>query len=289
MVFLLGFIIGKFKALDLKTLSFLAINVLYPLLVFYTFYQNPIGIEHITVFIIFLTLIISMIVIISLYAMTFKISRQKKYAMFLTGIFMNAGNFGIPLVVLVFNEDIMTYALMVMVVMSVFMNSLGLYFATSGANSSVTMKQSLLKVFKMPMLIAMVLGMLTQVLNITLTDPILNIIAMLSDSAIPLVMIILGLQLAKITFRNVDYLSVSFIVLLRLVISPLIVISLLTFINLDPTLAIVVIVLAAMPSAVNTTIFSIEYKVAPDFSSAVTFFSTVGSIITLPIWLSILL
>jgi malate permease and related proteins len=52
----------------------------------------------------------------------------------------------------------------------------------------------------------------------------------------------------------------------------------------DTILASVIIIVSAMHTAANTTMFSIAFDVEPDLVASTAFVSTLLSVITLPIW-----
>ncbi|WLD94414.1 AEC family transporter [Alkalihalobacillus sp. AL-G] len=284
-VFIVGYIVGKVAKLDIKSLSFIALNVLYPFLGFYTFYKNEITIDYLNIFIVIAILITILYVLIIIIANLLKFDKKRKHAMLLAGVFMNSGNYGVPVALFAIGEQGFNYALMFMVVMSVLMNSLGLYLAASGANKNISKKQSLVTVLKMPILPSVILGMILQLMNVTIPAPVEDTIDFISDAAIPVIMIVLGIQLSKIKFRGIPFKSVGFTVLFRLLLSPIITIGIVYMLGIDHTvLGTTMVLLAAMPTAANTTIFAVQFEVEPNFVSSTTLIGTVLSIVTLPIW-----
>ncbi|MFD2043562.1 AEC family transporter [Ornithinibacillus salinisoli] len=214
-----------------------------------------------------------------------KYQKKKKHAMLLAGVFMNGGNYGLPVVLFAIGDDGFVYAMMIMVIMSVYMNTIGLYIAASGADENVSKKEAFIKTIKIPIIPAIVLGAMTRMLDIGLPVSIENTVSFLADAAIPLIMIVLGIQLSTIAFRSISFKSVSSLVFLRLFVSPLLAIGIIYLMGLNGTLlASVVIIIAAMPTAANTTMFSVKYNVEPDLVSSTTLISTLLSLITLPIW-----
>ncbi|WP_096190380.1 AEC family transporter [Evansella halocellulosilytica] len=284
-IFLIGYIVGKVAKIDIHSLSFLAINVLYPFLAFHTFYENEITTDYINIFIVLGIVTGFVYVLIIVLANMLKYSQKRKHAMLLAGVFMNGGNYGVPVALFALGEEGFMYALMIMVVMSILMNSLGLYIAASGANEYTPKKESLMKVLKMPILISVIIGIIFQAFSIKIPYQIEETIVFLADAAIPIIMITLGIQLSTIIFKRIPIKPVGAIVFIRLVLSPIITLGLVHAIGINGTvLGTVLVIIAAMPTAANTTMFSVQYGVEPDFVSSTTFISTVLSLITLPIW-----
>ena len=112
-------------------------------------------------------------------------------------------------------------------------------------------------------------------------------ISMIGDSSIVIIMIILGMQLAKIKIKQLDYPKLSFALITRMVISPLVAFAMVYFMPITPMAKQILIVLAAMPSAANTTLMSVQFDTNPALVSSATLVSTLLSLITLPIVLSL--
>lgn len=284
-IFIIGYVVGKIEHIDIRSLSFISLNVLYPFLVFHTFYTNPITVEFIYVLVALTLLLIGMYMLIIILARILKVGRKKKYAMLLAGLFMNGGNYGIPVVLFTLGNEGFVYAMMVMVVMSIYMNTIGLFIAASGANEGVSKKKVFLKTIKMPIISAIILGILFRVFNTQLPGTVVGTISFMADAAIPLIMIVLGIQLSYITFRNIEYPAVVSLVIFRLILSPGLAVGINYLLGLNGTiLGSVIILVAAMPTAANTTMFSVNYNVEPDLVSSTTLISTMLSLVTLPIW-----
>ncbi|WP_143558272.1 AEC family transporter [Snodgrassella alvi] len=106
---------------------------------------------------------------------------------------------------------------------------------------------------------------------------------MIGDSSIPVIMLILGMQLATLHIRQIEVAKISFALVIRLLISPLWAVLLVYFMPIDLMSKKVLIVLAAMPTAANTTLLSVQFNTRPQLVSTATFISTVLSLITLPV------
>ncbi|PIT55925.1 hypothetical protein BHC49_05640 [Snodgrassella alvi] len=108
-------------------------------------------------------------------------------------------------------------------------------------------------------------------------------VGMIGDSSIPVIMLILGMQLATLHIRQIEVAKISFALVIRLLISPLWAVLLVYFMPIDLMSKKVLIVLAAMPTAANTTLLSVQFNTRPQLVSTATFISTVLSLITLPV------
>ena len=134
-----------------------------------------------------------------------KATRPELSAMVLGGVFMNSGNYGAPVVLFAFGAVGFDYAVIMMVFQSLLMNTIGIFFASLGGKEKATLKESLNRVIRMPLIYAAVAGVLFQVFSIDLPKPVMEGISLVADASIPTVMLVLGMQLAAISRKRVAY------------------------------------------------------------------------------------
>lgn len=288
-MFGIGYFVGKVAKLDIKSISYIALNIFYPFLAFQTFYKNDITADHFYIFVVITILIPLLFILIVMIAKIGKLDKKNKHAMLLAGVFMNGGNYGVPVALFAFGEEGFMYALMTMIVLSIWMNSFGLYWAASGASEQISKKRAIKRVMKMPIMFGVIIGVLFQLIQIRLPVQLEKTITLLSDAAIPCIMIVLGIQLSTIAFREISFKLVGAIVFIRLMISPLIMLGLVYLVGIEGSLlGNVLVIISAMPTAANTTMFAVQFDIIPDLVSATTLISTILSLISLPFWFYIL-
>jgi predicted permease len=110
-------------------------------------------------------------------------------------------------------------------------------------------------------------------------------VALVGDATVPILLVILGLQLAEIEGIDQKRL-VALAGGLRLVLSVPIALLLAGSLGLDELSTKLAVILASMPTAVNMTIFAIEFDVRPRYVSSVVTTSTVASVVTLTVLLA---
>lgn len=77
-----------------------------------------------------------MILAIKIVAKIRNYPKPKVSAMILSGVFMNSGNYGVPIILFGFGELGFRYAVIMMVIQSFLMNTIGLYYAISGSGQA---------------------------------------------------------------------------------------------------------------------------------------------------------
>jgi malate permease and related proteins len=282
-IFLLGFLGQKKFHFDTKTISTMALYLMSPVLVFRTFYTNSFEKEYLYLVIYNFGLCLALIAFVYLIAYMKKYSTTETCGMILASSFMNNGNYGTPVVLLLFGAAGLHYAIILMVIQQLLMCTVGVYYAAKGSPEGNGIKSALSAVKKMPIVYGAIAGCLAHYLHIPFNDSMLSAIDLVANAAIPTIMLTLGMQLANISIRNIEKVKISISLLLKLTISPVIAYILTLFLPVDDMVKQIMIVMAAMPTAANTTMYALQFNTEPDFVSSATFISTTLSLATLPI------
>jgi len=212
-----------------------------------------------------------------------KAERSEISAMMLGAVFMNSGNYGAPVVMFALGSPGFHIAVIIMVLHSLLMNSLGIFFAAIGGKGQATVKQALRNVFRMPVLYACIIGILLQLFHVHVSKSVMNGVDLVADASIPVVMLVLGMQLATIKKTRVKYRFVSSVSFLRILVSPLVAAAILWFMPVSDLIKSVLIIQAAMPAAANTTMLALQFDTEPDLVSFTTFITTIISIFSIPV------
>ena len=280
-----GYIGQRSIGFDRKAISAMALYLMQPFLAFRTFYTNEINLEYLYILIFCVLLCVGMIGIVHITTTVKKTSSSRQSAMVLSGVFMNSGNYGVPIILLAFGNVGVDYAVIMMVIQSFLMSTIGVYYAGKGSDRGYSIKESLLNILKMPMIYGSILGIALQLLMIVIPDIVMKPIDMIADATIPTIMLVLGMQLGAITKKNVNMGDVSMIMVQRMLISPILALLLVWILPIEGMLSQVLIVLSAMPSAANTMMLSLEFGTEPDLVSYSTLITTLLSILSVPLML----
>jgi malate permease and related proteins len=285
-IFLVGFIIQKWRKMDLKSISTLAVYILTPTLVFKTFYSVELDKQYLYITIFSLLLLFILVLVNKLYAKVRKYPKNVESALILSTAFMNAGNYGAPIILFAYGEVGFAYAISFFVLQSMIMNFFGLYYAARGERG---VGDAVKSVLKMPLTYTLVVAILLNITNITLPTNILSAVDLVSAATIPVVMLILGMQLAELKTDAVeDHKKVIFGVLIRMIFSPCLALIFILFFPLEPLLEKVLIVLTAMPTAVTTTMYALQYGTLPKLVSSIALATTLVSVVTITVLISLL-
>lgn len=209
-------------------------------------------------------------------------------ALMLCVMFMNAGNYGLPLAQFAFGEEGLRRAVLFFVVQAILAQTLAVYIAGAGQGS---WREGLTRLLRMPQIYAVLAALVVRGCGIQLdpsSEGILNDlfrgVALMGDATIPMLLIVLGLQLAEANKTN-QRREIALATSMRLLVSIPLSLALAHLLRMDELSTKLAVILASMPTAVNMTILAIEFDVRPRLVSSVVVVSTVLSLLTLTLLL----
>ncbi|THE10528.1 AEC family transporter [Bacillus timonensis] len=285
LIFGAGFIGQKMLHLNVKSISTMALYLMTPFLTFETFYSNKLNIDYFYMFSFSVLLIIILLGVTLFTGWLMKMDKAHMSAMLLGTLFPNSGNYGAPVVLFAYGTQAFNYAVILMVIHGLLINSIGIFIASYGGQKSATIKNAVTSVVKMPNLYGVILGVSFQLLHLKLPSTIVDSVSLVGSAAIPTIMLILGMQLAEIKPQKLEYRYFGTVTLTRMVASPLIATILVIFMPVSDTIKNVFILLAAMPVAANVTMLAVQFDAKPNLVSLTTLITTIISLLTIPLTL----
>jgi predicted permease len=199
-------------------------------------------------------------------------------------MFSNTGNYGLSAIMLAFGQEALARGSIYFVVSAVMMYTVGVFLASAGTRSTVDALKSVLKV---PAVWGAMLAVLVLATGWRPPRPIMIGTQALSDAAIPVMMLVLGMQFERARRPERPGL-VALASLLTLVVQPLLAFGLADFIGLTGTARQASILEASMPAAIVTTILALEYDAAPAFVTSVVFITTLLSPLSVTVIIALL-
>ena len=273
-----GYLIGKYLKVEPRTLSRVIFYIFTPCLMFNLIVSSQLtGGDVFRISTLLAVLALSLGLLTWLVGTLFKFDRQLLAAMILCVIFMNAGNYGLSLNLFAFGEEALAQASVYFAFQGILVYSFGVLIASLG---KFDLREALVGLLKVPMLYALILAFIFVRLEWTMPLPIDRTINLLSQAAIPAMLILLGIQMVRVEWSG-KVLALGLANTLRLVVSPLLAMGFATVLGLQGAARQAGITESAMPTAVIVTILATEYDAEPAFVTAVVFTSTLISPLTL--------
>jgi predicted permease len=280
-----GFALARLLKADVKTLSRVSFNALAPCLVFHLIVTARIGPDETWRMAAFTAaLVLGIGLVARLVAIPFRLDRPMLAAFLLVVMFSNAGNYGLSVILFAFGREALARAAIYFVVSAVMMNTLGVFIASSGRRSAWEAFRGVLKV---PTVYAVAASGVVVVSGVALPLSVMRPIELMSDAAIPVMMLVLGMQLERGSWPKRPALAGA-AALLTLLVAPAIGFGLSGLLGLEGAARQAALVESAMPSAVITTIIALEFDVAPSFVTATVVLTTVLSPVTVSLLIAFL-
>jgi predicted permease len=225
-------------------------------------------------------------------------------ALVLGSTFTNAANYAIPVAAFAFGPVGRSTAVLFLVVQNVLMYTVGVYVASRSRAAS---RAAVREVFRLPLVYAVVAAGLARWLDLLPTGTAMETIRTTGDAAIPVMLLILGIQLSRT--RRSAVAAAATPTALKLLAAPVAGVAVVLVLSFDaPVVARTFVLACAAPTAITPLILAIEYDDAdaapdddppdvgssrhgrapvslPDYVGAAVFASTLGSVPTLTVLL----
>ena len=273
-----GFLLARWLGASVKTLAHVVFYALAPCLVFTTLISsNRTGLQFGRMALLAVLVTALMGLLGRLVGAALNLSRPELSAFLLVVMFSNGGNYGLPVSLFAFGREALSHATVYFVASSMLTFTVGVVLAASGRGSA---GRALGRVVTVPVVYSVAAASLVVAFGLSVPAPIMRPIGLLSDAALPTMILVLGMQLERATFPDRPAVVVVAVVL-SLMAAPLVALALASWLGLSGAARQAGVVQASMPVAVVTTVLALEFDVAPAFVTSSVFLSTLLSPLTL--------
>ncbi|MDG1990400.1 MAG: AEC family transporter [Dehalococcoidia bacterium] len=279
-----GIILGKYKSIDIKSISASVFYLFSPALIFRSLSESTMS-NDIAIKVIIATWSIFFIGLV--WARVWSIIRKKshddetKASFSLSVTTINAGNMGLPIGYLGFGDIGLEVAIIFLVANTTLYSTVNVFIASRANKMS---KASMFEFLKYPMVYASILGVIFNFSNLEMPQTMMKSINFLGDAAIPTMLLVLGLQI----YKGVEAKSIKdacAAIGFRLCIAPILMFFITYIIGLPDIYSNVLIVSAGLPTAVFTIILATEFNAKPELATTIVVGSTTLSFFTLTLLL----
>jgi predicted permease len=274
----IGFLLARKLQANVKTLSHVVFYALVPCLGFRLLVTSKMtGPQVGRMALMAILVTAAMGALARIVAIPFNLKRAELSAFLLVVMFSNGGNYGLPVVLFAFGTDALSHATVYFVTSSILTYTVGVFLAAAGRRSVL---QALIGITKIPAIYGVAAAMIVIAAGIPLPMALMRPIGMLSDAALPTMVLVLGMQLERARVPERPSL-VAVAVVLSLIAAPFVALGLAALLGLSGPARQAGVILASMPVAVVTTILALEFEISPAFVTSAVFVSTLLSPLTL--------
>jgi hypothetical protein len=287
-----GYVLGRFRDVDVDALGTVVVYILTPALVFDSLATTTLGggaVARIGAGVLAFTVVMAGLAVVA--ARLLGVPEPLEGPMVLTSTFPNAGNYGIPLSAFAFGALGRSTAVVYITAQAILMYTFGVYLAArGGAERSST--DAVKDVFRLPLVYAVVAAGLVRGLGLVppTETAAMETLALVGNAAIPVMLVMLGIQLANAQGGT----SIDRVLAptgLKLVVAPVVAVALVPLLGFasDPAVARTFVLECAMPAAITPLVLVVEFArtdadVSPaEYVSTTVTVTTVLSVLTVAI------
>jgi predicted permease len=218
------------------------------------------------------------------------LGRPERGALVSSVVLGNAGAFALPVLVFVFGDAAFLPGMFHVILFNVLLLPLvSVYLA---ALQQASLGSALQRVARTPVVYAAIVGALIRLGGVTVPEPLLRAIDLIADGTIPLMLVLLGVQLAE-TFEGGLHLSripaLGVLVALRLAIAPLAALGAAALLGIEGVARVALVINAGMSTAILAGALARDYAADMPLATLGVLTTTVLSLGTTTLWLNWLL
>lgn len=273
-----GYLLARFAAVDVRMMSRVVFYALMPCLGFRMLVQAKVSDANVGRLVVFAVLVmLAMGAVGYLAAKVLGLTGASLRAFIMVVMFSNGGNYGLPVVQFAFGQEALSYGTILFLASSVTTYVTGAFFAGTRHRK---FHGALEKIWRMPSLYGVALALLVIASGVQIPEAAMRPVTMLSDAAIPVMILVLGMQLERAVWPAKPG-AVLLAVGISLLVAPLVALGLVELLGISGAARQAAVVLSSMPVAVVTTILALEFELSPEFVTSAVFISTLTSPLTL--------
>jgi predicted permease len=288
---LLGYIATKYLNITREAIANLLIYILGPIVVFSA--TISVKIDMAILFLpIFFYILSSVIAFLLLYLYQNSWNDPSGNILAFSGATGNTGYFGIPLAVIFFPPYLTDIYIFIVLSSLLYESTTGFYVTAKG---NFTVKQSLQKIMKLPLIYAFIIGIIFNLVGISIPEELTTYTAQFKGAYGILGMMLMGMGLIGLNLKkgsDLDFKFISILFVLKFIFWPLAILAVIyadksIFMFLNEDLYKVMFLFSIVPLAGNTVTLAVLLNAKPEKASFTVLLSTIVSIIYIPIALAL--
>lgn len=215
-----------------------------------------------------------------------RINKSKQGLFMFMTVYGNTGFMGYPIMASLFGNTGVLYAAIMNIIYNISLFTIGLYLMRLDSDGEINFSyRNLLS----PGIISSVLALFLYFFQVPLPEFVVGVLNQVGDVTIPLAMILIGASLTAVPMKEIfGDLTLYPYTFVRQLILPLLAYPIIIHISSDPIIQGVLLLFTAMPVGNVSVMFALEYDGDFVTASKAVLFTTVVSIVTVPMIASLL-
>lgn len=280
-----GYLLRRRLALDSGTLSSVIFYVLSPCLVFSSLATSKLPADELAGLVAFSALSILVIGGLALVlARLLRLDRAALATLLIVVMFVNGGNYGLTLLQLRYGDEGLARGVVYYVTSTIMAYTLGVAIASLGR---VSWRETGQRIVRLPAVYAVLLAIVVYAFRLPVPAPLMSGITIGGSGAIPLMLLVLGMQIADMQPEK-DSRLVWPAVGLRLLGGPLVGVIIAVLLGLQGVGRSAMIIESSMPAAVINLILAAEFGLPTSTVARIVVFSTLISPLTIAAAITVL-
>jgi hypothetical protein len=268
-----GYLLQRRLQFDLRPLADSSLFLFTPALVLASLLRHQLAAGQIGKFLLFMLAYTAVMAGIAvLLARACGLAGSVTRALVLTTALMNVGNFGLPLVMFAYGAEALEISVLIFVLFSIALGT----FAIIVAQDQTSLGAATRNMLRIPIFHATMLALVCKASGWQPPEFIIRPVELLGQAAVPLMLTLLGMQLAQVRIGS-GWGFCGLATLLRLVAGPLVGVVLAGLFDITGLARKVLILQTSTPSAILTLLYAVRYDTRPDLVSGTILMTTLLS------------
>lgn len=279
-----GVAVGRAFRPDIKTVTRLSFYIFSPCLVFSSLTNVAVsGAEFGQLTAFTLAVVVAMALLAAGLGLALRLDRRTLATLIVAAAFVNSGNYGLAATRFAFGEAALARAVIFYTISTISVYTLGILVASLGGQN---LRGALREIVSVPPFYAVIAAGLIRGLDWPIPLFLERSIGLLGDAAIPVMLVLLGLQMAAIRPQAEAWPRRRLVVLgiatvLQLLVAPLVALAAAGALGLSGVTWQAAVLEASMPAAVITTVLALQYDLDAELMTIAVVVTTVLSPLTL--------
>lgn len=281
-----GYVVGRARRFDLGPVTGLAVTVLVPAIVFDSLTRPAVPRDLLARLVLHVVLQLVCLGALALVIAWVAGLRGGSQAAFLMAtLFSNGGNTGLPIAYFAFGAPGLAIAAGWFAASAISVHTLGIWLAARVHAGGLA---ALRRLARLPITYAMLAGVIVKTAGWDLPGPVAKATQLLAGGAVAIMLLLLGLELARLEPRA-ELRGATLASAIRLLVAPPIAWVTAHLVGLQGIALSIAVLQASMPTAVTAALWAMEFGTRPALVTATVVLSTLAAVVTLTVVLAMLL